>query len=101
MRAGLHRDIGNQRISDHNCGDAIRQWDQLGLIDIDRDGVVSGAGHGSGRAQQNSHPNEPTSKNARAPRRMDLIDILYPGALTSRLKRYAADRRPTGQICRQ
>src|ERR1700737_2945426 len=34
--------------------------------------------------------NDRNAKNARARVRLDLIDILYPGASTSRLKRYAA-----------
>jgi hypothetical protein len=34
------------------------------------------------------------TKHARTAARKDLTDILYPGALTSRLKRYAAEPAP-------
>src|ERR1700682_2090437 len=45
--------------------------------------------------------NEHNPKHARARIRRELNDILYPGALTSRLKRYAAEPAPDGTIWRQ
>ena len=37
--AGLQGNVCNQRVSDNDGGDAAGKFDELGLIDIDRDGV--------------------------------------------------------------
>src|SRR5258708_22162489 len=58
--------------------------------------MVSPAVPAKAVAGHNSIPtaNERNTKDARARERKDLIDILYPGASTSRLKRYAAEPAP-------
>src|SRR5580658_8821569 len=56
------------------------------------------AGAASAAAGHNTIPiaNERIPKGARARLRKQLNDILYSGALTSRLKRYAAEPAPDG-----
>src|ERR1700730_11436413 len=60
--------------------------------------MVSIAGSAKPAAGHNRIPtaNDRNPKNARTRLRRELSDILYPGALTSRLKRYAAEPAPDG-----
>ena len=93
--AGLQRHVRNQRVADHDGGDLAGQLDELGLIDIDRDGVGGGRGQAAGRPQQHSDRERAESEErATARLRRKLNDILYSGTLTSRQKRYAAEPAP-------
>jgi hypothetical protein len=47
--------VCNQRVSDNDGRNPVRQFDQLCLIDIDHDGVSRGFGGRSYRAQKNSN----------------------------------------------
>src|ERR1700737_3104496 len=60
--------------------------------------MVSVAGSAKPAAGHNRIPaaSDQNPKNARTRVRKELSDILYPGALTSRLKRYAAEPAPDG-----
>src|ERR1700686_2426733 len=61
--------------------------------------MVSVAGSAKPAAGHNRIPaatSDQNPKSARTRLRRELSDILYPGALTSRLKRYAAEPAPDG-----
>ncbi len=53
--AVLQGDVCNQRVSDNNGRDAAGKFDELGLIDIDRDGVRRELGKRSHWTQNNSN----------------------------------------------
>ena len=53
--AVLQGDVCNQQVSDNNGRDAAGKLDELGLIDIDRDGVNRELGKRGHRAQKNSN----------------------------------------------
>ena len=64
--AGLQGYVGNQRISDHDGRDALGQFDELGLIDIDRDGVRVGSASTAAGHSRIPISERPESETARA-----------------------------------
>src|SRR3954454_16759451 len=91
---GLQGDVCDQRVSDHDGGDALRHPDELGLVDIDRDGFAGRGGKGACRDEQD--PNRQRSEKAKRPQggapRTDRHTLLR--GLNKPAQRYAARPAP-------
>src|SRR5213076_3155378 len=64
--AGLQGDVRDQGISDHDGGDLAGKPDELGLVDIDRDGFGCGRGETGRRPRQDSDRDGQKSKTRKS-----------------------------------